>query len=107
LGVLPYSTTNRITVFRAALRLPAHSVREIDMRSRRVSSTHAWRVRLSRRSEFASSWEVELWVGTTRSGVVGLVTTVLTLTAAFFLDFPAAGLVAAVDLGSGFLGLAV
>ena len=46
-------------------------------------------------------------MGTTRSGVVGLVTTVLTLTAAFFLDFPAAGLVAAVDLGSGFLGLAV
>ena len=32
---------------------------------------------------------------------------VLTLVAAFFFDFPAAGLVAAVDLGSGFLGLAV
>jgi hypothetical protein len=32
---------------------------------------------------------------------------VLTLAAAFFLDFPAAGLVAAVDLGSGFLGLVV
>jgi hypothetical protein len=31
----------------------------------------------------------------------------LTLAAAFFLGFPAAGLGAAVDLGSGFLGLAV
>jgi hypothetical protein len=37
---------------------------------------------------------------------MGLVATVLTLEAAFF-DFPAAGLVAAVDLGSGFLGPAV
>jgi len=43
-------------------------------------------------------------VGTTRLGVVGLVAAVLTLAAAFFLDFPATGLVAAVDLGSGFLG---
>jgi len=36
------------------------------------------------------------------------VAAVLTLVAAFFFNFPAAGLVAAVDfLGSGFLGLAV
>jgi hypothetical protein len=46
-------------------------------------------------------------VGTTRSGVVGLAAAVLTLAAAFFLVFPAAGLVAAVVLGSGFLGLAL
>ena len=46
-------------------------------------------------------------MGTTRSGVVGLVATVLTLTAAMFFDFPAAGLVAAVDFGLGFLGPAV
>jgi len=39
-------------------------------------------------------------VGTTRSGVVGLAAAVLTLAAPFFFDFPAAGLVAAVDLGS-------
>jgi len=49
---------------------------------------------------------VELWVGTTRSGVVGLAAAGLTLAAAFFLNFPAAGLGAAVDFGSGFLGLA-
>jgi len=51
--------------------------------------------------------EVELLVGTTRSGVVGLAAAILTLAAAFFLVFPAAGSVAAVDLGSGFLYLAV
>jgi hypothetical protein len=47
------------------------------------------------------------FVGTTSSGVVGLAATALTLAAAFFFDFPAADLGAAVDLGSGFLGLAV
>jgi len=50
---------------------------------------------------------VEIWVGTTTSGVVGLEAAVLTLADAFFFEFPATGLVAAVDLGSGFLGLAV
>ena len=55
----------------------------------------------------SSSGEVGVWVGTTMSGVVGLAAAVLTLVAAFFFDFPAAGLVAAVDLCSGFLGLAV
>ena len=44
-------------------------------------------------------------MGTTRLGVVGVAVAVLTLAAAFFLDFPAARLGAAVDLGSG--GLAV
>ena len=46
-------------------------------------------------------------MGTTRSGVVGLAAAAVTLAAAFFFDFPAAGLVAAVDFGSGFLGPAV
>ena len=46
-------------------------------------------------------------MGTTRYGIVGLAAAVLTLTAAFFFDFPAAGLVAAVDFDSGFLALAV
>ena len=47
-------------------------------------------------------------MGTTRLGVVGVAAAVLTLAAAFFLDFPEARLVgAAVDLGSGCLGLAV
>jgi hypothetical protein len=38
---------------------------------------------------------------------VDLAAAVFTLVAAFFFDFPAAGLVAAVDLGSGFLGPAI
>jgi hypothetical protein len=38
---------------------------------------------------------------------VVLAATILTLAAAFLFDFPAADLGAAVDLGSGFLGLAV
>ena len=46
-------------------------------------------------------------MGTTRSGVVGLAAAVLTLAAAFFFVFRAASLVAAVDLGLGFLGPAV
>jgi hypothetical protein len=78
----------------------------MDVRSRRVSSTHAWMGRWSR-SEISSSGEVEDWVGTTRSGVVGLAVAVLTLAAAFFFVFPAASLVAAVDFGLGFLGPAV
>jgi hypothetical protein len=71
---------------------------EMDMRSRRVSSTHTWMWNRSRRSEMSSSEEVEVWVGTTRSGVVCLAAAVLTLAVAFFFGFPAAGLVAAVDL---------
>ena len=43
-------------------------------------------------------------MGTTRSGVMGLAAAVLTMRAGF-LCFPAAGLEAAVDLGSGFLGI--
>jgi len=39
-------------------------------------------------------------MGTTRSGVVGLAAAVFTLAAAFFFEFPAAGLVAAVDLSN-------
>jgi len=45
--------------------------------------------------------------GATSSGDVGLEAAVFTLEAAFFFDFPAGGLVAAVDLGSGFLGPAL
>jgi len=45
---------------------------------------------------------VGLCVGTTRLGVVGVAAAVLTLAAAFFLDFPEARLGAAVDLSSGF-----
>ena len=70
----------------------------MDVRSRRVSLTHAWRGRRSRRSEISSSEEVGLWVGTSRLGVVSLAAAVLTLAAAFFFDFPAADLVAAVEM---------
>jgi hypothetical protein len=37
---------------------------------------------------------------------VGLAATVLTIAAAFFFDFPTAGLMVAIDLGSGFLSWA-
>jgi hypothetical protein len=50
----------------------------------------------------SSSGEVEDLVRNSRPGVVGLV--VLTIAAAFFFVFSAAGLVAAVDFGLGFLG---
>jgi hypothetical protein len=63
---------------------------EMDVRSRRVSSKHARMGRWSRRSEISSSGAVGDWVGTTRSGFVGLVAAFLTL-AAFFFNFPAAG----------------
>jgi hypothetical protein len=71
---------------------------EMDVRSRQVTSTHAWRERWSRRSEISSSAEGELCAGATSSGVVGL-----TLASAFFFNFPAACLGAAGDLISGFL----
>ena len=74
----------------------------MDMRSRRVSSTHAGRGRWSRRSEISLSRDVEFWVGTTSFGGAVLAAVVLTLAAAFFLDFPAFRLGAVVDLGSGF-----
>lgn len=48
---------------------------------------------------------VEFREGTTRSVFVGLAAAVLTLTAAFFLVFPVAGLVAIVGLGSLLLGV--
>jgi len=52
----------------------------------------------------SSNVEVEVWVGTTRSDVVGLAAAVLTLATAFFYGFQARGLVAAVDLGLSYLG---
>jgi len=58
------------------------------------------------RSEIFSSGDGTL-VGATISGVVGLAAAVLTLAAAFFLNFPAAGFLAAVNLGLGFLVPAV
>jgi hypothetical protein len=106
--MLPYSATKRITVFKTARGRAAPVGREeMDVRIRRVSCTHAWRGRRSRRSEISSNGEEKVWVETTSSGVVGLAATVLTLASAFFFDFPAADLGAAVDLGSGFFGLAV
>jgi len=50
---------------------------------------------------------MRIWVGTTRPGVVVLVAAFLTQAAAFLFDFPGAGLVAAVDLGWGFLDTAI
>jgi len=47
---------------------------------------------------------VEDWIGTSRSSAVDLEAAVLTLAAAYFLGFPGAGLVPAVDLGFELLG---
>ena len=51
----------------------------------------------------SSSGEVEVCVGATSSVVVCLAAAVLTLVSAYFFGFPAAGLVAVLDLGLGFL----
>jgi hypothetical protein len=63
----------------------------MDASGRRVTSIHEWGGRRSRRSEISSSGEVELLVGSTRSGVMALAATVLVLAAAVFLGFPAGG----------------
>jgi len=63
--------------------------------------------RQSRRSEISYSGEMGLCVWTTRSVVVVLAAAGFTLAAGFLFYFPAAGLVAAVDLGSGLLGQAI
>ena len=79
----------------------------MDLSNQRVNSTHAWMgVGRSRRTEISSSGVVKVWVGTTSSGDVCFAATVLTFAAAFFFGFQAAGLVAAVDIGLEFLGLA-
>ena len=72
------------------------------VRSQRVSSTYAWRGRLSRRSEIFLSGEVEVQVGW-----CGMAVAVFILAAAFFLGFPVACLGAAMGLGSGFSGLPI
>jgi hypothetical protein len=56
--------------------------------------------------EISSSGEVGHCEGTTSLGVVVLAAAVLTLVAAFLLALLVARLGVAVDLGSGFLGLA-
>jgi hypothetical protein len=67
-----------MTVFKTAHGRAAPVGRKVmDVRSGRVSCTHVWRGRRSRRSEISSSGEV--WEGTTRSGFVGLAAAVLTL----------------------------
>jgi hypothetical protein len=63
--------------------------------------------RRSRRSEVSSTEEVELWVGTTSLGVMGLAAADCALAAAFFLGFTAAGLGFDAAFDSGFLGLVV
>ena len=68
---------------------------EIDVWSRRVGFRHAW----------GEGDRRDQWGGGNLG--LGLAAAVLTLAAAFFFEFPAAGFVAAVDLGSSFLGPAV
>jgi len=52
----------------------------------------------------STSGKLEVCLGTTSSGVMGLAAEVFTLAVAFLFVFPAAGLVAAADFGLGFLG---
>jgi hypothetical protein len=78
----------------------------MEVSSRRVSSTHAWRARLSRRSEKSSRTEAGRGV-TTRSLVWDQAATVLTLADAFLVGLEEVALAAAAGLGAGFLGLAV
>ena len=107
-GLLLYSATNRITVFKTARRWTAPFRREeMNKRNERVCSTRAGRGRRSRRSEISFRMEVEFWLGNSRSSFVGLLPTVLTLAPAFFFGFPEASIVAAEDLGSVFLGQGV
>jgi len=75
----------------------------MDVRSRRVISTHAWRGRRRGDQKYPRVGGGALGRNT-RSEVVGLAATVFTLAAAFFFDFPVACLVLAVYLVSGFLG---
>jgi len=72
----------------------------MDVRSRRVTSTQAWKGRLPRRSEISSNEEVGLLVGTTKLGFVGVAAEVFTLAAALFVDLADARLGATVDISS-------
>ena len=81
---------------------------EGDRREEPMSQLHnAGRGRRSMGSEISSNGKVEFSIWTNRFGGVVLAAAILTPAADFFLDFPAVPLGAAVDLGSGFLGLAV
>jgi hypothetical protein len=79
---------------------------EIDVRIRRVSSTHACMGRLSRISETFSRGNKDVWVWNTRLVVVDLSAAYSTHAVLFFLGFTAAVLVVAVDFGTCFMGLA-
>jgi hypothetical protein len=72
----------------------------MEVSSRQVSSTHAWRVRLSI-SEMSSRAEVGGYGVTTRLLALGLAATVLTLASVFVLGSTVAALAAAVGLGTG------
>jgi hypothetical protein len=73
----------------------------LDLRRLRVSSKHACKERRSRTFEIFVECGGGIFGGGTRSVFVGLTVTVLTLVAAFLLDFLLAGFVAAGHLGSG------
>ena len=76
----------------------------MDVRSRRVISTHAGGGEAIRNF---LEWGVGTLGGDHHSGVVGLAAAVSTLAVAFFFGFPPAVLVYAVELDSGFLGLVI
>jgi len=74
---------------------------EMDVRSRRVSSTHAWKGRWSRRSDISSSGEVELGLGPPGCGLKGRG---VDTRGCFLLSLPSSHLRAAVFLGWDFWG---
>ena len=80
---------------------------KMDVKCQRVAFKHALMGRTSSKSESSLSGEVVICVGFISSGAVGLPATVITLEAVFSFVFLATGLVAAIDLGFGFLGPAV
>ena len=59
----------------------------MDVRNRRVSSTHSWDGEAFE-IYMSSSGELEVWAGTTKSCVMCFAAAILTFAAAFFFGFP-------------------
>ena len=103
LGVLPYSTTERMTVFRKARgRAAPVGWKEMELSSRRVSSKNVSRGRLSSRSEIPVNGEVVGPVVTTHLAGLCLSATVLKAVVTWIWGFTVAVLGAAVSLWSSF-----
>jgi hypothetical protein len=90
--VLPYSATNRITVFRTAYGRAAPVGRGRDGREQPTSQLHTWlEGKMIMEIRDFLEWGSGSWVDTTRLGDVGLGAAVLTFAVVIFLGFPIAG----------------